>query len=199
MGARLWVRDRRAVGRWGLEGVRADAFVSAWKWLEELLNLNKVGTVEQVYPMYWTLAEAGECHANVSAYAQVHGEEWKRVFGYAIDVSGNGRFQMHDHSVVRNKSSRELRYLTSDKNAMHGFGLFVADAMFDYCSFEEVMNADERMQELLTKRFSEPRCIANVCMMPFGCDTAAEANTLRVMQGASKSRDGLTRSRPARW
>ena len=60
--------------------MRADAFVSAWKWLEELLNLNKVGTVEQVYPMYWTLAEAGECHANVSAYAQVHGEEWERVF-----------------------------------------------------------------------------------------------------------------------
>ena len=167
---------------------------SALEWLESLIEKNKLGKIELVKPMHWKRATSCECHANANDFCQGT-NRWQPVFGYALDIVGDAQFQMHNHSVVRDKLSGELRHLTNcKKEAKRGTpSAFVADSVITACMRTQLADADERLQALLTARFSEPMCITGVAPMPFGRDEASEQDTLRVVCGASLKKDNSLR------
>ena len=157
----------------------------ALEWLNGLLEKNNLGATVPVRPMRWKRAVDGECHANSRDFCARSGR-WEPVFGYAVDVDGDAQFTMHTHTAVRDARSGELRNLTKREK---GLMLVVEDGVLAFDKHEQLTHADERLQELLTARFSDPLCIKGVLPMPFGQDNAAERDTKRVLLGASRQQD----------
>ena len=145
----------------------------ALEWLCSLLEKNKVGKLQIVKSLHWKRATiAGECHANAHDFCQVT-DRWQPVFGYAINIVGGAQFMMHNHSVVRDNHSGELRNLINCKKSAKGSIMFVSDSLITSHMHDQIGCADDRLRVLLTARFSEPRCITSVNIMPFGRDESS--------------------------
>ena len=167
----------------------------ALEWLCSLLEKNKVGKLQIVKSLHWKRATiAGECHANAHDFCQVT-DRWQPVFGYAINIVGGAQFMMLNHSVVRDNHSGELRNLINCKKSAKGSIMFVSDSLITSHMHDQIGCADDRLRVLLTARFSEPRCITSVNIMPFGRDESSEQDTRRVLLGASLNKDNSVR----RW
>ena len=137
----------------------------ALEWLCSLLEKNKVGKLQIVKSLHWKRATIAG-----ECHANAHDfcqvtDRWQPVFGYAINIVGGAQF------------------------------MFVSDSLITSHMYDQIGCADDRLRVLLTARFSEPRCITSVNIMPFGRDESSEQDTRRVLLGASLKKDNSVR----RW